>query len=359
MFENKTYDAVLADAMAEVSDGVSKGEGSLVFNALSALAFEIEKLYEQMDYIIDQSHAETADLEHMILIAADRGITRREATHAYVKVVANVDLPTGWRASLKGYNYQVEEAITGSAHTYKAIVEETGSGANTLLGALIPIDYVEGLTSANVTELLIAGRDAETRDELYERYLDSFGNEAFGGNIEDYKRKVMAIDGVGGVKVYPVWSGAGTVKCVIVGADGKPASSYLVNQVQQAAQPTGLASGYGFAPIGHQVTIAAADGVTLAVTATITYASGASWNSLKGDIFAAVNAYVTQVRDSWAEGEYTDALKVYISRIEAAILSVPGVEDVASTQINSSGNNLVLDWDEVPILGTVNSYDGS
>ena len=358
MYENKTYDAVLADAMAEVSDGVLKSEGSLVFNALSALAFEIEKLYEQMDYIIDQSHAETADLEHMIMIAADRGLTRKAATHAYVSVVANAVLPIGWRGSLKGYNYRVIEAMTGAAYTYKAMVEETGSGANTLRGSLIPIDYVEGLTTATVTDLLIAGADAETKDELYARYLNSFGSESFGGNIADYREKVMSFDGIGGCKVYPVWNGPGTVKCVVVDSDGLEVSDYLVGIIQEAAEPTGQASGYGFAPIDHTVTVESAEAVTLNITSTITYATGITWNDLKDQIREAVNVYITQVRDEWPDDEYTDTLKVYISRVEAAILTVNGVEDVSGTKINNSAANKILAWNQVPVLGTVNGYGG-
>ena len=53
MFEDMTYDQLLANAKADVGDGVNKGEGSLVFNALSALAYELEKLYIEANYILN------------------------------------------------------------------------------------------------------------------------------------------------------------------------------------------------------------------------------------------------------------------------------------------------------------------
>ena len=230
--------------------------------------------------------------------------------------------------------------------------------AATLRGNLIPIDYVDGLTTATVTDLLIAGRDAETKDELYARYLNSFGSESFGGNIADYREKVMSFDGIGGCKVYPVWDGPGTVKCVVVDSDGLEVSDYLVEQIQEAAQPTGQASGYGFAPIDHTVTVESAEAVTLNVTATITYASGVTWNDLKDLIRAAVDDYIAQARGEWPDDEYTDSLKVYVSRVEAAILSVNGVEDVSATKINNSTANKVLAWNQIPVLGTVNGYGG-
>ena len=64
VYKDKTYKSILAEAKNDIGDEVIKVEGSLVHNALSALAYEIEKLYIQMDYIIEQSHASTADIKH-------------------------------------------------------------------------------------------------------------------------------------------------------------------------------------------------------------------------------------------------------------------------------------------------------
>ena len=49
MYEDKTYSSLLQDALSDVGGGVQTGEGYLVYNALSALAYELEKLYIQMD----------------------------------------------------------------------------------------------------------------------------------------------------------------------------------------------------------------------------------------------------------------------------------------------------------------------
>lgn len=56
-YSNETYSAILARAQGNVSDDVLKTEGSLVFNALSVLAYELEKIYIQMDFIGEQAHA--------------------------------------------------------------------------------------------------------------------------------------------------------------------------------------------------------------------------------------------------------------------------------------------------------------
>ena len=353
MYEEMTYDYILADAKAEAGDGIQKGEGSLVFNALSVLAFELEKLYIEANYILNEGFADTADMEGLVRIAANRGLTRKPATNAYVSITANVALPIGWRASLKGYNYIVTEELDSTNHIYKAMCEEAGSGPNELLGQLTPIDYVDGLTSAVITQVLIAGDDDETQEELYRRYLESFSTEAFGGNITAYKTIVNAMDGVGGCKVYPVWDGVGTVKVVVQAADGGVPSTYLINQIQEALVPTDGGTGYGFAPIDHDVTVAAVTPVTVNVSTTITYTAGYSWATIDDQITAAVEGYIKSIAEAWSEGDARTEALVYVSRLEAAVLNVTGVTDIQGTTLNGSTTNLHLDSDEIPVMGTL------
>nr|DAS47978.1 MAG TPA: Baseplate J like protein [Caudoviricetes sp.] len=352
MYEDKNYKSILADTKAYIGDEIVKSEGSLVHNALSALAYEIEKLYIQMDFIIEQSHAGTADIEHLEMIALDRAIVRKEATNAYVKAEFNVAIPIGSRFSLKGYNYKAVEVINDGLHHYKMMVEETGAGANTLKGDLIAIDYIDGLESAKVTELLVAGDEEEDKDSLYKRYIQSFTSQSFAGNISAYKEKFASIQGVGGSKIYPTWQGAGTVKAVLISSDYTAVSDYLINQIRAEAVPA-KGSGYGWAPIGHNLTIESVKEVVISVSTQITYAAGYSSSNLSEKIKEKIKEYLKGIAEAWKEGdEHTEAI-VYISRLESAILDVQGVLDVNNTSLNKNSSNLTLQSDEIPKLGEV------
>lgn len=353
MYEDKTYESILSDAQDEVSGNVLKTEGSLVFNALSALAYEMSKLYQQMDYIINQSHAETADLEHLILICNDRGIIRKTATHAYVEVTANVSIPVGTRFSLKGYNYRITEETDTANHVHTAIVEETGSGANELTGELTVIDHVDGLNVATVTKALILGEDDETKDELYKRYLESFQTGSFGGNIAAYKSTVNAIDGVGGCKVYPVWNGPGTVKVVIASSANGAISDYLLNQIKEAAVPPEKGTGYGFVPIDHTVTFESVEEVPLVITTNITFEDGYTWSSTKEEIESAIKSYIASIAKEWMDQDCTENVTVYISRLESKVLDVAGIKDITGTTLNGSTSNLALAWNQIPTFSEV------
>lgn len=352
VYKDKTYKSILAEAKNDIGDEVIKVEGSLVHNALSALAYEIEKLYIQMDYIIEQSHASTADIKHLEMIALDRAIIRKSATNAYVKAEFNVVVPIGSRYSLKGYNYKAVEVINDNLHQYKMIVEETGTGPNSLRGDLIPIGYVEGLESAKVTELLVAGDDEESKESLYKRYIESFTSQSFAGNIAAYKEKFATIQGIGGAKIYPTWKGAGTVKAVLISSDYTAVSDYLINQIRSEAVPA-KGSGYGWAPIGHDLTIESVKEVVINVSTQITYATGYSSSNLSEKIKENIKGYLKDIAKTWKDGdEHTEAI-IYISRLEAVILDVQGVLDVNNTTLNKNSGNLTLHSDEVPKLGEV------
>ena len=352
MYEDRTYLKILEDAGRDISDEVIKSEGSLVHNALSALAYEIEKLYIQLDYIVEQSHANTADLKHLEMIAADRAITRKRATNAYVKGIFNVVIPIGSRFSLKGYNYIATEVINESAHEYMLMVEEGGAGANTLRGDLIPINFVEGLESARVTELLVAGDDEEGRESLYQRYLSSFTSQSFAGNIAAYKEKFAAIQGIGGSKIYPVWKGPGTVKAVLISSDWSAVSEYLIGQIRAEAIPA-KGSGYGWAPIGHDLTIESVKEVDISINTNLTYASGYSQEVLGAAIRDKINLYLKSIAEAWKDGDESTESTVYISRLESAILDVQGVLDVTNTTLNGKSTNFTLKSDEIPKTGQV------
>ena len=352
MYEDKTYKSILADAKHDIGDEVIKVAGSLVHNALSALAYEMEKLYIQIDYIIEQSHAGTADIEHLEMIALDRAIIRKSATNAYVKAEFNVVVPIGSRYNLKGYNYRAVEVINDSLHQYKMIVEETGAGPNSLRGELIPIDYVEGLESAKVTELLVAGDDEESKESLYKRYLESFTSQSFAGNIAAYKEKFATIQGIGGAKIYPTWKGAGTVKAVLISSDYTAVSDYLIGQIRSEAVPA-KGSGYGWAPIGHDLTIESVKEVVINVNTQITYATGYSSSNLSEKIKEKIKEYLKDIAKTWKDGDEHTEVIIYISRLEAVILDVQGVLDVNNTALNKSSGNLTLHSDEIPKLGEV------
>ena len=262
-----------------------------------------------------------------------------------------MNVPIGARFSLEDLNYIVREKI--SEHVFKLECEQEGVKPNSYLGTLIPIEYIEGLTKAEITELLIPGEDEEDTEHFRQRYFDSLDSQAFGGNQRDYKEKTEAIPGVGSVKVYPVWKGGGTVKLVITNSENKKPSPTLVEQVQTAIDPVqNQGQGLGIAPIGHVVTVQGVTETAVNITTKITYQDDWNWSAIEGYVNSTIDAYFSQLNANWADNEN---IVVRISQIESALLGVTGVLDITGTTLNGAEQNLVIDADSIPKRGTVSA----
>ena len=390
-----TYREILERMLNRVSDKFDKREGSVIFDTHSPTALELEILYVELNRMIAEGYGDTASREYLILRCKERGIIPYPATYAVLKgtfTPATVDV-IGKRFNLGSLNYIVTEKIADGE--YRVQCETPGTVGNQYFGQLIPIEYVEGLETATLTEVLIPGEDEEDTEDLRTRYFNSFDEKAFGGNVRDYIEKTNAIPGVGSTKVTRVWNSdirpadmipneivnewyegiigtvnptvkawleivysaaaakkltvGGTVLLTILNSEYGVPTPELIQTVQTAIDPEQNAGeGYGLAPIGHVVTVKPADAVTINVKTTITFDVGYEWNNLQSSIDEVIQAYLLELRKTWADNPY---LVVRVSQIETRLLAIPGIVDIENTRINNKTDNLTLGKYEVPIYG--------
>ena len=351
MFESKTYDYILNSMLNRVSDELDKREGSIIYDALAPAAAELTQMYISLDTVLQETFGDTSSREYLILRAMERGITPRSATYAVGKGVFNIAVPIGSRFSIDSYNYKVTELISNLDNSYKMTCETAGAEPNYYIGTMTPIEYIQGLTSAQLTEIIILGENAEETEDLRKRYFNSFNNQAFGGNREDYIQKVTAIQGVGGCKVYRGWNGGGTVKLVIINSDYGVPSADLVTEVQTVIDPTvNSGEGLGIAPIDHVVTVVGANQQAINISTTITYASGWSFTEAEPYINETLEDYFLELNKTW---QSLDNLIVRVSQIESRLLDLEGVIDIYDTSINGSTSNYTVDTNSIVVRGTV------
>lgn len=356
MYESITFESILQRMLDRVPEGIDKREGSIIYDALAPAAVEMQLMYIELDAVLKESFADTASREYLIKRAAERGIKPTASTNAVRKGTFDVNIPIGTRFFINDVTYAVTEKI--SDLNFKLRCETAGVIGNVYSGQIIPVDYIDGLTTATISDILILGEDEESTEDLRKRYFDTFESEAFGGNVADYKTKINGIQGVGGVKVYPVWNGGGTVKVTIIGSDYKKPAHVFVTAVQTVVDPTQNAGkGYGTAPVGHIVTIDSVNERIVNISMTITYQSGWTWAAIKSNVEATIDAYFLDLCRGWADTQTVmndNGLVVRISQIESKILSLAGVVDVTGTILNGASSNIILGVAEIPIRGTVN-----
>ena len=309
----------------------------------------MEKLY------MDRAFPDTESGDDLTKKVRERSIFRTPATAAIRKGYfedgngAAMDVPIGTRFSGDNLNYTVTEKIaTGQ---FRLLCETPGAAGNQYQGNLFPIDYVEGLGAARLADILINGEDEESDENLLDRYMDSLQAQAYGGNKADYKTKVELLQGVGAVKVFPVWNGGGTVKIVFVNSDWGIPSSDLVNSVQTVVDPVqNQGVGDGIAPIGHVVTVEGVTGTTINVSFTLTFSGSATWSTVETSVKKAIQDYFDSLAKTWDEQEN---LVVRVSQIETKVLNVEGVIDITGTKINGGTQNISLASNAIPVLGVV------
>ena len=353
MYEHITFESIMERTLAKVPSTMDKREGSVIWDAIAPAAVELQNLYIELDVILKETFADTASLFYLKKRAAERGIYQIMATHAILQgefTPIDLEIPIGTRFSCDKLNYVVIEKIEDGIYRMKC--ETAGTEGNRHLGILIPINYVDGMKTANMTELLIPAEDDEDVEVFRERYLNSLNSEAYGGNIADYKEKVNAIQGVGGVKITPVWNGGGTVKVTFIDSTYDVPTEEMVEKVKNEVDPyhyEGL--GYGCAPIGHVVTVEGVEGVTVNVAAKLTYREGWDWTSAKPYILNAIDEYFKEISEQW---EDSDGLFVRISQMESRILDCEAVLDIENTTLNGTASNMSLAGHQIPMRGTVN-----
>lgn len=350
MYENVTYEVIMNRMLEKVSDQVDKREGSIIWDALSPAAVELQLMYIEFDIILQETFGDTASREYLIRRARERGIIPYPATYALLKGEFNIDVPLGSRFSLNELNYYVKEQV--STGVFKLECESLGVQGNRYFGDMIPIEYIDGLQTAKLTELLIPGEDEEDTEDLRERYFASFDTKPFGGNQKDYIQKTNSIAGVGSTKVTPIWDGGGTVKLTILNSEFDKASSELVKTVQQEIDPTKDAHGIGIAPIGHIVTVDTTQEVVINVASKIVFDEGYSFTGLKQQIMDTISGYLLELRKSWAE---QGTLVVRIAQIETRILAIKGIIDISETKINGAAINLTLTKYQITVMGGVSA----
>lgn len=349
MYENLTYENILQRMLDRIPNGIDKREGSVIFDALAPAAAELVQMYIEADVILNEAFADTASREYLIKRAAERGIAPKAASYAVVKGIFNMNVPVGSRFSLGSLNYKVTEKIAESQ--FKLECETAGTEGNRNFGTLIPINYIDGLSYAEVTEILIPGEDEEETEQLRARYFATLDSQAFGGNITDYKEKVNELQGVGGVKVYPVWNGGGTVKLIVINSEYNKPSEELISDIQTRIDPVqNRGNGAGIAPIGHIVTVEGVGVQTVDIETNISYNPGWIWDDLKDYVEKTIDEYFKELSKNWADSAN---LIVRISQLETRFLNVAGVLDISNTKINGLEQNLVLDKDCIPVRGDV------
>lgn len=367
MFEHMTFDFILQGMLDRVPHDVDKREGSIIYDALAPTAMELAEVYSNMDLLLIRTFADTSDGDDLERRVGEHGVKRKKASSAIRKAVFTdnqgnpFDVAIGRRFRLDDIVYTVTERIEPGI--FRVLAETAGEVGNRDFGEMIPVEPIDRLGAALLQDVLIPGEDEESDESLYAKYQEHIREKAFAGNRADYKKKIMEIQGVGGVQLFRAPYGGGTVRAVIIDSSYNSPTQELVDFVQERVDPIKYTGdGYGTAPIGHEVTVEGVESVAVDFSANLTL-SGVTLGQVEPLVREEFANYLAEVRKEWvrmnsfSNGQLTVVpLVVRITHIESRILSIEGVRDITGTSLNGKSENITL-FAEIPVEGSVTIHD--
>lgn len=351
MYEEKTFENILNEMLEQVT--VDTSEGSLMYEACSKIALTLEKTYADLSRLYDNLSITEMEEEFFEKFATDRGVNRTSAKPAQVLCKFGQDIEIGTRFNCGDYEYTVISIYDDSGYEYIAECDTAGTGPNTNVGDLEPIDYVEDWEGGVLTKILKYGTDIEDIEAYKQRFKElRYNIQSFAGNKAAYKEYIAKYNDIyGGVAdCIPFRTTDGkTINVYAVDSEYKALNSDKVTSLQNYIDPiTSTGEGDGIAPIGHSVVAMTPTNMNINVAVKVDLDTEYTWEGVKDSIKAKIEEYLLTLRKLWSKNK---KCIVRVSQIEYAVLSVQGVIDCASATVNGSAKNIEIAYSKIPVMG--------
>lgn len=364
MFEDKTPESILEYALKNAPLGIDTRQGSIYYDAVKGVSFKIAGLYADIDEALNLVFLDSAVGEYLEALGEQYKMTRLPASAAKYRYVYSGTKPEmgerffgeGLYFSLKMYD-----------DTLILEAENPGSGGNNIAveTPAIPVNNIAGLLTSEFGELFEPGSDIESDEDYRERIRIKMAGPSENGNRLHYKTWCEQIQGVGRAKIIPLFAGENTVMGVLIGVDGKPATSAVVERVQDYVDPitkniekfyngkkiiVGDGTGNGVANIGAHFAAVAAE--TLEVN--ISFKAVKNPNAAEEDIDVKVKEMVSSYfKEIVLDTPEADPMILRVSEIGAKLLSLDCILDYSDLKLNNSPYNINLSDIQAPVLGEV------
>ncbi len=344
MFEEKTPELIKGEILNQMVSDIDKREGSYTSDMVGPVAYELWRMYDSLKALEPMVFVDETSGEYIDRKCADYGIARKPGLKA--KTVMTFTGDEGVRIPAKtlfltedGLEFETEKtiAISGGQAQATAVARQVGDAfnvpANTIRHQMVSISGLNGISHPAAQ----GGADPESDGSLVNRLYAYLRMPATSGNVYHYEQWALAVNGVGGVKVVPLWNGPGTVKVIVVGPNKEPVSE----EIQQNC----LACIEENRPIGAEVTVVSAEGLTIDIDAQVAIDGSTTAEEVRTAFMANLAQYLQEIS--------FNRYSLLYNRIAFMLLDVPGVVDYQSLSLNGGEANINLADNQVPVLGTV------
>ena len=356
MIQALTFETIVSRMKADLKNPPNKVEGSFAADNIQAVAKEILKYYDYIDFLQDQHYAETATGEYLDKKAQEVGVFRKEPTKASgfatFEGTPGVMIPAGFRVHSDSYTYLTRE-IGYIGSDGKVIIpieaEKAGKESNIPAGSIYKYDSgVVGLKRVHNEKSINGGTELEDDESLRERTLLRMRYPGTSGNQYHYMHWAMEVEGVGRVRVFPIWDGPGTVKVSILDSNQRVANEDLIKKVKHHIDNDGDRLGESLAPIGALLTVSTAKTVGIEVKGKVVLepASKMRREDLEGKLKENLQDYIDQSISYKAN-------RLTVAKVIDLLYSIEGVQDIIKLTVNGVNDSVGFEKEEIPFVESV------
>lgn len=344
------FDTIITRLLSRVNETSDKSEGSLIRNSLSPAAVEFENCYFEIENTDARNSLDKATGDDLTKVARECGVERKAAESAVWKAVFknpdlepfNVEIDAKFTLGNTTFTLTVTEKLAEGE--FETIVDSVGASGNTFTTfVLAPQIAIPNLGSAELTELLIPGRDEELDEDLRARAREQLNDPPRDGNNAQYLKWAKEYPGVGTAKTFPLWNGPNTLKIAITNSQNRPASSTLVEAFQNFIDPNSDGLGNGAGLLGCKVTVVGGTAKAIDVSATIALTEG---YTEPVDVADALAKYLESITYKYDTVSYF--------RLGGALMDCPSIVYATNLTINGASSDIALVGDEIPVIGNLN-----
>ena len=347
---------ILKQMLDDVDNKYDKREGSFIYDALAPVSNQFVRTNENINIVKQKLSIENLVGDELSQrVKENTGvIERRQATRAIGVVTV-----TGTGTINEGDLFETENGVQFEGTETKEIVESGDVNIRAIVAGhsgevsaqtitLFPVT-LSGLTSVTNAEPTYDGFTQETDGDLLQRYYQHKRTPSTSGNKAHYISWAKEIEGVGEVKVFPLWDGDNTVKVIIIDSNRSPASIELVASVQEHIDPETQGLGEGKAPIGAFVTVESASALEINIQMDVALSEGVTLIDAQSNIEESLTNYFSEIA-------FKEDVVSY-ARLGASVLNSAGVTDYQNLEINGGTSNISIGANEVAVLGMVTVHE--
>lgn len=362
--DDMDVDVIHRRMLNDLPINIDKTEGGFAYDMTRPSAMEKSYAMEALNTVVQWIFPQYSTGWVLDAHAKRAGLTRKAAVPAtgvvHVVGTESVLIPKGFifctpaTEIVSNVNYEALDDVTleydEDTEKYIADVQiectEGGLIGNTPADSITlmssPIQGIESITNPLA---FTDGTEEESDEDLRERIAehDQTTQVSHIGNDADYKRWALEIDGVGSVAVIREWAGAGTgtVKVIILNANGGQASSTLIQAVYDHIMGTDEDPDTRLAPIGAILTVTTGTPMTLNFKSDVEIDDDYTLETVTAEFRKSLLAYFTEAKDD-GEIKYT--------RVARCLSETPGVLDYRNLFINNARNNITVGLEDLPTI---------